>query len=148
MLAVDASLGGWGAVLMQLEPGTKKRHPARYESDVWIEAEALYDAGKRECRGLLKALKKFRFWLYGVHFILETDANTLAAQLNRTASDLPGTLVIRWLVWIRLFDFEDQAADALSRRPATSRDTQEAEHEVDVDDWIEAELQMVCVLPA
>ena len=31
---------------------------------------------RRECRGILKALKKVRRWLLrGVHFILETDAN-------------------------------------------------------------------------
>ena len=46
---------------MQQEKGSKKRHPARYESGIWTEAEAAYDSGKRECRGLLKVLKKFRF---------------------------------------------------------------------------------------
>lgn len=34
ILVVDASLRGWGAVLMQIEKGTKKRHPVRYESGV------------------------------------------------------------------------------------------------------------------
>ena len=75
------------------------------------------------------ALKKFRFWLYGVHFVVETDAHTLAAQLNRTATDLPGALVTRWLAWIGLFDFEvkhvpgvrNGAADALSRRTECMR---------------------------
>jgi hypothetical protein len=70
-----------------------KRHPARFESGVWTESESNYDAGKRECRAMLKVLKKFRFWLYGVHFVVETDANTLVAQLNRSATDLPGALV-------------------------------------------------------
>ena len=28
---------------------------------------------KLECRGLLKVLKKFRFWLYRRYFIVETD---------------------------------------------------------------------------
>jgi hypothetical protein len=28
---------------------------------------------------VLKALQKVRYWLYGVHFILETDANVLVA---------------------------------------------------------------------
>ncbi|KAJ5675385.1 protein SEY1 [Penicillium macrosclerotiorum] len=36
------------------------RKPARYESGVWSQSEAEYDAGKRECRAVLKALKKFR----------------------------------------------------------------------------------------
>ena len=75
IFAVDASLEGWGATLMQVIDG--KRHPARYESGTWSPQEKVYDATKRECRGVLKALKKVRHWLYGVHFILETDANVL-----------------------------------------------------------------------
>ena len=80
ILAVDASLDGWGGVLMQLIKG--KRHLSRYESRIWSTAERIYDATKRECRGVLKALKKVRYWLYGVRFILETDANVLVTQLN------------------------------------------------------------------
>ena len=34
ILSVDASLWGWGAVLQQQEKGSKKRHPARYESGI------------------------------------------------------------------------------------------------------------------
>jgi hypothetical protein len=101
MLAVDASLQGWGAVLhQQVDPVRSKRHPSRYESGLWTEQESRYDAGKRGCRGVLKALKKFHFWLYGVHFTIEIDAKTLVAQLNQSATDLPGALVIRWLAWI------------------------------------------------
>jgi RNase H-like domain found in reverse transcriptase/Integrase zinc binding domain/Reverse transcriptase (RNA-dependent DNA polymerase) len=153
ILMVDASLRGWGAVLMQLERGTNKRHPVRYESGVWTAAESAYDAGKRECRGLLKALKKFRFWLYGIHFRVETDAATLVAQLNRSASDLPGALTVRWFAWIRLFRFEvkhvpgirNAAADSLSRRPATAQDLDDANNEQDIDDFIDADLDSVRV---
>lgn len=73
--AVDASLDGWGRVLMQLVKG--KRHPSRYESGIWSIAKRIYDATKQERRGVLKALKKVWYWLYGVRFILETDANVL-----------------------------------------------------------------------
>jgi hypothetical protein len=73
---------------------------------LWNKAERGYDTTKRECRGVLKAFRKLRHWLYGVHFVLETDANVLVAQLNRVATDLPGALVTRWIAWIRLFDFE------------------------------------------
>ena len=38
--------------------------------------------------------------------MLETDASVLVAQLNRSATDLPGALVTRWIAYIRLFDFE------------------------------------------
>ncbi len=82
ILAVDASLEGWGGVLMQL--AQEKKHPSRYESRIWSSAEKKYDATKQECQGVLKALKKVRYWLYWVKFILETDASVLIAQLNRS----------------------------------------------------------------
>ena len=104
ILAVDASLEGWGGVLMQLVK--EKRHPSRYESKIWSTAEKKYNAAKRECRGVLKALKKVKYWLYGVRFILETDARVLVAQLNRSRTDLPRALVTRWIAWIQLYNFE------------------------------------------
>jgi len=55
----------------------KKRHPVRYESGLWNPQERQYDAGKREYRGVLRALKKMRSYLYSVYFTLEIDANTL-----------------------------------------------------------------------
>ena len=76
IVVFDGSKKGWGGVVMQLDKD-EKRHPARFESGIWNPTESGYDAGKREYRSLLKTLKKFRFWLYRVHFILETDANTL-----------------------------------------------------------------------
>jgi ribonuclease HI len=148
ILAVDASLKGWGVVLMQLD-ALGKRHPSRYESGLWNQAERNYDATKRECRAVLKALRKVRYWLYGVQFILETDANVLVAQLNRSATDLPGALVTRWIAYIRLFDFvvrhvpgnKHTAADGLSQRPRTeSDDIDEANEGLDIDDFIDAEI--------
>ena len=79
ILAVDASLSGWGSVLMQVDINTKNQHLMWYESGVWSPTECKYDARKRECRGLLKALKKVWFWLYSIHFTIEIDANTLVA---------------------------------------------------------------------
>ena len=96
ILAVDASLDGWGAVLMQCtRDNPKRRGIIRYESGLWSEQERRYDVGKRECRGVLKALKKVRGYLYGVFFTMELDANTLVAQLNRAASDVPGSVIAR-----------------------------------------------------
>lgn len=145
IIAVDASESGWGAVLLQERNGT--RYPARYESGSWTETERKYDAGKRECRATLKALKKLRSHVYGIPFILEVDAATLVDQLNRSATDVPGALVNRWLAWIRLFDFTVKhvpgrrhgAPDGLSRRPQSVAD----ELEEDVDAAIESELSAV-----
>ena len=51
ILAVDASLRGWGAVLQQVDSVTKKRHPIRYESGLWNEQESRYDAGNESVVG-------------------------------------------------------------------------------------------------
>ena len=132
-----------------------KRHPSWYKSGLWNQAEKNYNATKRECRGVLKALRKVRYWLYGVHFVLETDANVLVAQLNRSATDLPGALVTRWIAYIRLFDFEVRhvpgnkhtAADGLSRRPRTESDDVDEANEVNIDDFIDAEINAFQVTP-
>ena len=78
VLSVDSSLIGWGAILQQEDDlDAKQRHPSRYENGLWTPAEKKYDGGKLECRGLLKALKKLRYYLYGVRFLVEIDAKTL-----------------------------------------------------------------------
>jgi hypothetical protein len=157
ILVFDASPYGWGAILMQevLYDGKWHRHPSRYESGIWNQAESSYDQVKRECRGFLKALKKFRPWLYGIHFYVESDADTLVAQINGTVTDLPGALVTRWMAWICLFDFEikhipgnkNQAADALSRKRIVQRDIDERDAEVDIDDWVDAQLSAARICP-
>ena len=145
-LTVDASLTGWGAVLQQ-EDENGKRHPVRYESGLWNSAQQKYDATKRECRGAITAMKKLRGDLYGVHFILETDAAVLVAQLNGAASDLPGALLTQWIAWMRLMDFEirhipgtkNTAADGLSRRAPQDSDVFEQDEE-DIEEFISAQL--------
>ena len=57
ILAVDASLEGWGAILGQ-EDKKGKKHPSWYESGLWNKAEAGYDVTKQECQVVLKAVQK------------------------------------------------------------------------------------------
>jgi hypothetical protein len=98
-------------------------------------------------------LRKCRLWLYGIRFTVETDANTLVAQLNRTATDLPGALVTRWLAWIRLWDFDvrhipgkqNVVADALSRIP-WDKDMANARQD-DLDAFVDYELSSMRISP-
>src|SRR5436190_14929007 len=108
---------------------------------------------KQEYCAVLKALWKVCYWLYGVHFILETDVNVLVAQLNRSVTDLPGSLVMRWIAYIRLFDFEVRhmpgkkhtAADGLSRCLQTASDDIDDMYETDLEDLINAELGVLSI---
>jgi hypothetical protein len=148
IVMVDASGTGFGVVLAQVGDDGM-RHPVRYDSGLWTSAERKYDAVKLECRALLQALKKLRPYLYGVQFVVETDANTLVAQLNRTATDLPNAMVTRWLAWIQMFDFDvrhvpgkkNVVADALSRKPTGPI----ADEDGELDDWVDNHLDAVHV---
>jgi hypothetical protein len=150
ILNVDAAMTiGWGAVLQQ-EQSDGTRRPARFEGGLWSDSEKKYDAGMLECRGLLKALKKLRFWLYGRHFTVEMDARNLIWLLNQPPNDLPSAMITRWLTYIRLFDFDvhhipgkkNGAADALSRRGKAPED---GESDDDVDDFFDAKLYNISV---
>ena len=96
-----------------------------------------------------------RYWLYGTHFVLETDANVLVAQLNKAATDLLGALVTRWLAYIHMFDFEVRhvpghkhtAADGLSRRPRTESDNLDEKNEVDIEEFLDTELAILSIVP-
>jgi RNase H-like domain found in reverse transcriptase len=139
---------------MQLD-ALRRQHLSRYKSRLWNKAERNYDATKRECCSVLKALQKVRYWLYGVRFVLETDTNVLVAQLNWSTTDLPRALVTRWIAYIQLFNFtvchvlgtKHTAADGLSRRPCTKLDDINKANKVDIDDFINAELNAFSVAP-
>ena len=116
-------------------------------------SESKYNVTKRECCELLKALKKVRFWLYEMQFIIEIDVNILIAQLNRSAVNLFKILMIRWLTWICLFDFDVRhvfdkrhtATDELSRRSCELWNNINKVHEKNIDNFINNQLNCVRV---
>jgi integrase len=100
----------------------------------------------------MKAVKKFRNYVYGVRLLVETDGNTLVHQLNLPANDLPGALVTRWIAWIRLFNFDvkhvpgrlNGGPDGLSRWPRGEGEP-EPEEEDDLEETIDASLRGIWV---
>jgi hypothetical protein len=143
-LMVDASKDAGGAVIEQLRDDGK-RHPVRFESTLWSERESKWHSTKLECKAVLWALKKFRTYLYGVHFTIETDAATLIAQLNRSSTDMMGSVMNRWISTILLWDFDikhvpgkkNVVADALSRYPLPDGFRLPEEPEEDLEEFIE-----------
>jgi hypothetical protein len=75
ILAMNANLESWKKILMILR--NEKRHSVRYESEIWSNAKKKYDVIKKECREILKILKKIHFYLYDVKFILKINACVL-----------------------------------------------------------------------
>jgi hypothetical protein len=104
ILAINASFEDWKKILMILR--NDKKHLMRYESEIWSNVEKKYDVIKRECREILKILKKIHFYFYDVKFILKSNARVFVDQLNRFDTNLLDAFVTRWFVWIRFFDFE------------------------------------------
>jgi hypothetical protein len=143
-VGVDASKEGGGAVLEQMG-ADGRRHPCRFESTMWSKQESTWHSTKLECKAVVWALKKFRTWLYGQHFTIETDAQTLIAQLNRSSAEVPGAIMNRWLGAILMWDFEikhvpgkkNVVADALSRYPKPKGWEAPDKPEDDVEEFIE-----------
>ena len=100
-----------------------------------------------------KSYSKIWYYLYGVRFVLKTNASVLMAQLNQSGTDLPIALVTRWLAYINLFDFDVKhvsgkthtAADELSRRFPTAQDLEDARNEPDLKNVLDVELDYLKV---
>jgi len=139
-------------VILQQVGENKGQDLCRYESVHCNKTGTSYDAGKRDCRGLMKALKKFHNYVYGVRFLVETDTNTLVHELNLPTNNQPGGLVIRWIAWIRQFDFNvnhvplglNGGPHVLSRRPRGEGEP-EPEEDNDLQEIIAASLRGIRV---
>ena len=125
-LETDASLQRLGAVLSQRDK-TGTSHVITFASRSLQPSEQSmhnYSSAKFELLALKWAVtEKFRDYLLGSKFTVYTDNNPLAYVKESKL----GAAQIRWLSKLALFDFDikyrsgksNQAADALSHRPAT-----------------------------
>ena len=83
----DASVEGLGAILMQ------ENHPVAFESRKLNSAERNYTTTEQELLGVVFALKKWRCYLEGSHFLVVTDHNP------NTFFDTQSTLSRRQARW-------------------------------------------------
>ena len=120
VLATDASDIGLGAVL-----STNRGTVVEYASRTLNTAEVNYSTTEKECLAIVWAIHKFRHYLIGAHFLLETDHKPLEWLEATKASKSRSQRLERWSLELRAFQFsinhrrgaENQHADALSRHP-------------------------------
>ena len=118
ILQTDASDVGIGACLLQQHEGDK--HPVLYASKKLLGRVRNYPVGEREALTIVWAVQKMHRFLYGQHFILETDHRPLQ-YLNSAHSK--SARLMRWSLaqqpyhfTIRYIRGEDNfCADYLSR---------------------------------
>jgi transposase InsO family protein len=118
ILQTDASNIGIGACLMQEYDGM--RHPVRYASKKLLAREQNYSVGEREALAIVWAVSKFHQFIYGQHFILESDHRPLE-YISSTHSSNPK--VMRWSLALQPYRYtvryirgsDNIIADYLSR---------------------------------
>ncbi len=118
VLRTDASDLGIGAVLLQEHSGVL--FPVAYASKKLLAREKAYSTMEKECLAIVWAVRKFRVYLYGAPFVLQTDHQPLA-YLNR--ANFTNDRITRWALFLQPFQITIQAikgsqnvgADYLSR---------------------------------
>jgi hypothetical protein len=118
VLRTDASDIGVGAVLLQESDGML--FPVAYASKKLLPRERAYSIMEKECLAIVWAVRKFRVYLYGASFTLQTDHQPLA-YLNR--SKYTNDRITRWALFLQPYQITIQAikgsqnvgADYLSR---------------------------------
>ena len=78
VLQCDASKGGLGAYLLQ------SGHPIAYASRVSTPTEVHYGKIEKELLSSVFGVEKFSEFLYGLHFVIETDHKPLETIVHKS----------------------------------------------------------------
>lgn len=102
LLVTDASGVGLGAVLLQF----KDNHPRviGYASKSLSETEKKYPPIEKEALGIVWGVERFRIYLLGIYFELETDHRPLETLF--TATSRPTARIERWMLRLQAFKFK------------------------------------------
>jgi transposase InsO family protein len=118
-VVTDASAVAIAGVLQQRDDDGEP-HPIMYVSRKLKQTETRYHAQELECLAVVFALKQFRHFLYGYHFLLISDHKSLKQVLNKAT---PSARITRWSLALQEFDYQvshiegkrNVVADYLSR---------------------------------
>ena len=118
IVRTDASSVGLGAVLLQESDDIL--HPVCYASRKLLDRERNYSTIERECLAIVWAMQKFSRFLYGTHFVLQTDHRPLTYLKT---SQFKNSRIMRWALSLQEYAFvvepvagsNNVVADLLSR---------------------------------
>lgn len=121
IVSTDASDFAIGATLLQVIDG--HRHPIAFESRKLKPAELNYPAHEKEQLAVVYALAKWRCYLEGKPFTVETNSQASLYLKDKPASG-GNRRQARWIMALANFDFDmkhvkgaNNPSDPLSRRP-------------------------------
>jgi transposase InsO family protein len=124
ILETDASTRALGAVLNQVsidgKTGEEIRRPIAFASKKLSPTQSRYSVPKRECLGVIWAIKRFDYYLSGRRFKIITDHESL--RWLKTLED-PKGIFFTWTTYLNTYDYtiehrpgaDNGNADALSR---------------------------------
>lgn len=123
-LTADASQTAVGVVLSQKENEGNKHHIIACYSHRFGKTELKYPVREKELYAVWWGVKKCRHYLYGQHFTIHTDHQSLM-YLEKSFGADDNDRVTRWLRWLQKYNYTikyikgvtNVVADALSRRP-------------------------------
>ena len=142
-VTVDASPGGLGAVLAQMQ--NKQWVPVVYKSRSLKDAETRYSQTEREALAIRWGVQKLRKYLLGApRFQIITDHKPLQFMFSSGKQDLPPRIE-RFIMDIQGYDWEviykpgkNNIADYLSRHPVPRQGSSRAE---EVDDFVKRTME-------
>lgn len=121
-LHTDASKYGYGTILLQRNGDDGLLHPVYFASGKTTSAKERYSSYELEVLAIIRALRRFRVYLLGIHFKIVTDCKAFTMTMGK--KDLCVRLA-RWALLLVEFQYSIEHrsgrsmkhVDALSRNP-------------------------------
>ena len=130
ILRCDASFTALGCVLEQKQPEGDYK-PICYYSRKFTNQECKYAIGEKEALVIVDGILKFRLYLLGKPFVVETDHITLATLMNESENKIKYSRIMRWRMKLNEFNFTviykkgylNIVPDVLSRLAQTEKES-------------------------